>query len=63
MTARQPKEVIFEYTQIGNSVRVTAIDAESGTEVVFQAPRSLGEGDLQKMALRKLVYVMEKKGS
>jgi predicted acylesterase/phospholipase RssA len=59
----QPREVIFEYTRIGNSIRVTAVDAETGTEVVFQAPTGTPTSDLQKMAVNKLKYVMGKQKS
>jgi hypothetical protein len=60
MTDSKPREVLFEYTQVGNSVRVTAIDAATGIEVTIQAPLNLGHADLQRTALRKLDYVMKK---
>ncbi len=61
MADPKPGEVIFEYRPVGNSIRVTAVDAATGIEAVFQAPMSLGKGDLQRMALQKLAYVMRKK--
>jgi len=58
MNASKPGEVIFEFAQIGGSMRVTAIDAATGTEATFQAPLTLSQTDMQTMALRKLAYVM-----
>ena len=55
-------EVIFEYLQVGNSMRVTAIDSATGMEIVFQAPINTNPSDLQKLALKKLEYVMKKQG-
>jgi hypothetical protein len=53
-------EVLFEYTQIGSSMRVVAINAATGLEVTVQAPLSLSPLEMQKLALNKLVYVMNK---
>ena len=60
MIDSKPGEVLFEFTQVGNSVRVTAIDAATGTEVTIQAPLNLSHADLQRTALRKLDYVLNK---
>ena len=62
MTGDIPGEVIFEYTQIGHSVRVTAIDVATGTEVTIQAPAGASQMDMQRTALNKLKYVMGKRG-
>ncbi len=56
----QSREVIIEYVQVGNTVRVTAVDAQTGTEVVFQAPANSSQLALQRMAVQKLKYVMNK---
>ncbi len=61
MSAAKPGEVIFEYTHVGNSVRVTAVDVATGIEATIQLPPSLSQGDMRKAALRKLEYVMGKK--
>jgi hypothetical protein len=53
-------EVYFEFTAIGNSVKVTAIDAATGTEVVAIGPASAARADLQRLALRKLLAKMKK---
>ncbi len=53
-------EVLFEFTQIGSFMRVVAIHAATGTEAVIQGPASLSQQLLQKNALAKLRYVLEK---
>jgi hypothetical protein len=60
MIDNRPDEVLFEFMQVGNSVRVTAIDAATGIEVTIQAPLSLSSADMQSTALRKLDYVLKK---
>ena len=46
--------VFFEFTPIGTSVKVTAIDAASGTEVSVIGPARALQADLQQLALQKL---------
>jgi hypothetical protein len=46
--------VIFEITRLGDVQRVAAIDVETGTEVVVQAPAQAGLADVRALALRKL---------
>ena len=53
-------EILMETRRIGVFLRVTAIDADSGTEVVFQAPSYSSKVALQRLAATKLRYVMEK---
>lgn len=57
--------VYFEMQQVGNIMKVCAIDAESGTEVMIQAPASAHPKTLEQAALNKLAYVLnkQKKGS
>ena len=47
-------EVFYEFTSIGRSVKVVAIDAASGTEVSIVAPATLSQAEMQRLALRKL---------
>ncbi len=49
-----PGEVYFEFTAIGHSVKVTAIDAATGIEVSAIAPAGAARVDLQRLALQKL---------
>jgi hypothetical protein len=56
----QEREVIFEFFRVGTSVRVTAIDAESGTEAVMVGDPMAGEATLKRLARQKLDYIMAK---
>jgi hypothetical protein len=49
-----PPEVLFEFTQLGQQMRVAAIDAASGIEVVVIAPLSATRYQMQTLALAKL---------
>jgi hypothetical protein len=49
-----PRGVYFEFTPIGASVKVAAIDAATGTEVSVVAPTGAAQADLQRLALQKL---------
>jgi hypothetical protein len=49
-----PREVFFEFTQLGGQMRVAAIDAQSGIEVVVIAPLSATQPQMQTLALNKL---------
>ena len=60
MNTKKTKEILFEITQNGNVARVTAIDPETGTEVVIQGPVSAGNNILKQNAARKLMYVLNK---
>lgn len=53
-------EIFLEIQRIGALVRVCAIDAETGTEVYFQAPASAERADLMLLAKNKLRYVLKK---
>ena len=50
----EPGEVYFEFTRIGPSVKVVAIDAVSGVEVSMIGPASAAKADLERVALQKL---------
>lgn len=51
-------EVLFELRRIGASMKVTAIDPETNTEVSFVGPASASRQALQRLAVRKLLYVL-----
>lgn len=57
----QPREVIFEMARVGTLMRVTAVDAATGVEVVIQGPAGASQAELQRVALNKLLYVLNKK--
>ena len=54
MSAEPGREVYFEMTRVGVSVRVAAIDAATGVEVTVVGPASAAQSDLQQLALAKL---------
>jgi hypothetical protein len=54
------REVYFEFTQVGSSVKVTAIDAASGVEVTVIGPAAAAPSQLQQLALAKLKVRMER---
>ena len=47
-------EVYFEFVQVGQQMRVAAIDAASGTEVIVITPVSASKLQMQQVALAKL---------
>ncbi len=47
-------EVLFEFTQIGNQMRVAAIDVATATEVVIIAPLAASRAHMQASAMAKL---------
>jgi hypothetical protein len=49
-----PGAVYFEFTPIGTSVKVVAIDAATGIEVSVVGPVRAAQADLQQLALQKL---------
>jgi hypothetical protein len=54
VAAEHPADVYFEFTAIGGSVKVVAIDAATGTEVSVVGPAGAAQSDLQRLALGKL---------
>ena len=49
-----PSEVFFEFTRLGGQMRVAAIDAKTGIEVVVIAPVTATQIQMQNIALAKL---------
>jgi len=60
--AFQNREVIFEFSPLGNAMRIMAMDVASMTEITVQAPLGAGEAVFKKLALARLEYVLRKKG-
>lgn len=56
------REIIFEFFNIGPYTKVTAMDVSTLTEGSISGPRSTSEAVLKQNALKKLEYVMRKKG-
>ncbi len=56
-------DYLIEFVQMGNSVKVSAIDPKTGTEVSTVGPATASEAQLAKAAIAKLRYVMGKQKS
>jgi Domain of unknown function (DUF6898) len=54
------REVLFEFRRVGAVVKVTAVDAATGTEVSLVGDPAAGEAALKRLAKQKLDYVMAK---
>jgi hypothetical protein len=55
------REVLFEFTAIGNSVKVCAIDPVTLVEASIVGPVGTDEATLRQAAVQKLRYVLAKK--
>lgn len=52
------REVIFEYLPVGISVKVTAVDVETGLEVSVVGPSTASRSELERVAANKLRYML-----
>ena len=55
------REIFVEFVTMGNTVKVTAIDSESGLEASVIGPANAPRGALADAARRKLEYLEKKK--
>ena len=55
------REVLIEFQQVGNAVKVTAVDTETLVEVSMMGPASAGQEVLKLNVIRKLKYGLAKK--
>lgn len=58
----QGREIIIEFHPVGTYVKVSAMDVATLTEVSIQGPTSASQELLKRNALKRLEYVMRKKG-
>lgn len=56
------REIIVEYHPVGGVVKVSAMDAETLTEVSIQGPATTPRKLLENNAVKRLEYVLRKKG-
>lgn len=56
------REIIIEFRSVGSVVKVSAMDTQSLTEISIQGPASAGEEILKRNAVKRLEYVLKKKG-
>ena len=55
------KEIFVEFVQLGNSIKATAIDPDTGLEASIVGPANAPRSTLAEAARRKLEYVQKKK--
>jgi hypothetical protein len=55
------KEIFVEFVQLGNSIKATAIDPDTGLEASIVGPANAPRSTLADAARRKLEYVQKKK--
>ncbi len=55
------REVIFEFLQVGGSVKVNAVDVATGIEASIVGDPNAGELTLKRLAKQKLDYVIAKR--
>ena len=60
MAERGEKEVILEFHQVGNAVKVTAVDPATLVEVSIVGDAGAGRELLTRIAVGKLEYVLRK---
>ena len=60
MAERHGHEVLIELMQVGNAVKVTAVDPVTHTEVSIVGSASDSEDVLKRNAVRKLNYVLRR---
>ncbi len=54
-------EVLFEFRRVGNVVKVSAFHVDTETEISLVGPPAAGEYGLKMAALKKLMYVLNKR--
>jgi hypothetical protein len=54
-------DIIIEFYRVGAFVKVSAIDTTTLTEVSIVGPPDAGEEALQRAAVRKLEYILERR--
>jgi hypothetical protein len=54
-------EVLFEFHRVGNVVKVSALHVDTDTEISLAGPSSAGVYGLKLAAIRKLIYVLNKR--
>ena len=63
MTEPAQKEYLLEFHRVGNAVKVSAIDPDTGTEVSIVGTPKASESELTRVAINKLEYVLAKKAA
>lgn len=58
LTPEYGREVLFEIVFVGNLVKVTAVDAETGVEATIVGSPTMTQYSLRMNAVRKLARIM-----
>lgn len=58
----QGREIIIEFTPVGQIMRVSVMDVKTLTEAVISGPANTPEPILKRNAIKRLEYVLRKKG-
>ena len=56
----RPGEIYVQFQPVGQAVKVIAVDAATGMEVVVMGPATASRADLQNVAVRKLKAQLSK---
>ncbi|WP_300542902.1 hypothetical protein [Maricaulis sp.] len=54
------REIYIEVIGIGQALRVAAVDAETGEELVFQVPRNTSRSEIDNLARAKIRWKLER---
>lgn len=57
------RETYLELIEIGGSIRVAAVDSQTGEEVVFQVPKNTSRSEIESLAVSKLSWKLGKTDS
>ena len=63
MADNPDQEILIEIHRIGGAVEVRAVSTSDGLEVVFTAPASASQHDIDRLARAKLAYVRSRSGT
>jgi hypothetical protein len=55
------RAVILEFVRVGAAVEVRAVDEVTGIEAVAVAPADAARADVERLALRKLAWLLDKR--
>ena len=58
MPMSNAREALIEFTQVGNCVKVSAVDPQTLTEVSIVGPTSASREQLTRTVVKKLHYVL-----
>ena len=60
MSSSNDKQYLIEYTVVGNAVKITAMDPETGIEVSTMGPSYMDRNLMANAAVNKLKYKIRK---